>query len=305
MAFIKLLSLNNNWPIIDALRKTAKTLNVNEKCLEDISLIHIEELECKYNARIMADMKFINRIKKGAEKLKNGNGYILTRKNLNLKFQVVEKKSERFITEKIPENNNKRNLVLLIKMQKDDSLMSIMDMIGSKVKINYVSRKGNNCYVYLQDLQTARKVKNLFQNLQYQVRFANTIMLLERILNKSKQKEVCEKKISTRRDDRKEKMNEIDNNKPTYSQEIQNTVMANNPYPYFNNLPPIIIPNGMPALQPNFFPSMNMMQNPNMGINEQPNFFPTMNMIQNPNIGTNNMMIDLSRFNITLTPKYN
>lgn len=142
MVFLKFVDIPQKNSAVSVMKRICKALRLSKKQKQECYLIHVEEKERRqYDLRLCADYKLINMIKNNAELDEDRNMFVLRSHGETVKFKEVSEQDETFKTQRVPPNNNKSNLILWMKMRKDDSLIDVLNIVGSDFNINYISKK--------------------------------------------------------------------------------------------------------------------------------------------------------------------
>lgn len=274
------------------MKRIGSHLRFNKPQINDISLLHREELDDnKYNLRFGANYRLLNKIKHNSMPNKDGKSYKIKENNIHVNFEMIEETQESFKIQKIGPNNNRKNLIIMVNLRENENIMDILENLKkSYINFNYISKKGQKCYVYLQDLNGSRKFIKDMRRKDYEIQFAETVMYIERKLQgKPKTKNMSDLKVVSKQK-KSHKKRVIKPKKDDNKNIIQSTMepslmtsempissLVNNNYRQINNVP------------------LNGILNPII-----PSQFNSFMAPQNP---YGNSVLDLNNYHIALIPK--
>ena len=165
MAQIKFLSISNKLTPHNFIERLGKHLKLNSQQSDNINLIYVEELiNNRYNMRISSnDNQLFNKLRNKATKTKDGKAHFIKTKDLNAIFTIINERLEKYRIEKLEKDMN-HNLIIKTSLNKGENITSITKTLNNnRIKFNYVSVRGNSCFVYL---QTNEDSKNLQKSLK-------------------------------------------------------------------------------------------------------------------------------------------
>ncbi|KAL7046367.1 hypothetical protein ACKWTF_004582 [Chironomus riparius] len=286
MTHIKFLSIPKRINAYNFIQNFFKDLKLTQKNIEEIRLVHIEDLtNGRYHMRLSGmNCRLINKIKNAAKQTEDGKAFCITTKSASRLFTIIDRDEEKFKVEKIPKNNNSQNLVIWLKTIPEQDLNNILKHLSdNRIDFNYISRKNNNLFLHLKSLRESRLIMKLLRREKYEPRFSSTILYIEKNLKKKAEQMPKLKVVTKKRENPKEKSKaEVQQNithVSTYPQVLQHPVqfgLMNYQHTMYN---PMIRAPTMQCQIPQMF---NQFQ-------------------QNSNYPA---VLDLNHFNIALIPKY-
>ena len=242
MPIIKFLSISNNWTPVEFLRNIARRFNMKDEDLNQIGIIHHDQLPNKrYHLRLSVnERKFVPKMIKHAKLTKDGSAYAIKIRNTTILFSEISYEEEKFKIEKIKTNSQ----VIWTKIMREETIFSVIVNLQNDVKtqFNYLSVKGNNCYVGFYNIHDAKKALSYFLKKYSGAKFANSTLYIEKVIGiiaaKSKKNQV---KILTKKKVKKVKDN--DQQAIVMQHTSSNSIASNNSF-------------GMMMVQPNINASL-------------------------------------------------
>ena len=183
MSHVKFISTPAAWSMKDFLDGVVKTLNWNHKDVENIKLIHVEDLRNNRNHIRMSfyDISTNQTLKKAGTRTSNINIRNININDKTVLMEIMDNTRERFkLNDLRRDTSNIPHRTLLVNFEWDENLLNICNKLSALkiLKVEYMSQNKNNSFIKFNNDVDINRFIHLLKVQNYRYKYAATYLSL-------------------------------------------------------------------------------------------------------------------------------